>query len=115
MLNCRKRKRLKKGYNVVDIFISLCYNILRNKRNNYMNSVTLNVPHFSKVKWHNEDLTYIIGENGVGKTLLMNEMMAWCDSKDYAYAHYYAPSALSEANDLIDNSDDVNHQRTAFF
>lgn len=60
------------------------------------------------VAWNNNDRTYIIGYNGTGKTLLLNEMRAWCDEKNYTHVSYDAVTALSEAAWYIDNaSDDV--------
>lgn len=60
------------------------------------------------VAWNNNDVTYIIGHNGSGKTLLLNEMRVWCDEKKYTYVFYDAETALSEADWYIDNaSDDV--------
>lgn len=65
------------------------------------------IPYLNKkVAWNNGDRTYIIGYNGSGKTLLMGEMMTWCDYNNYGYIHYDAVTALSEAQDLINNSSD---------
>lgn len=67
----------------------------------------LNIPYINeKVQWNNGDLTYIVGANGSGKTLLMEAMMDWCDDMGYTYAHYDAISALSEAKYLIDQATD---------
>jgi ABC-type Mn2+/Zn2+ transport system ATPase subunit len=60
------------------------------------------------VDWNNGNRTYIIGYNGSGKTLLLKEMMKWCDTKGYGYAHYDAVTALSEAEYYIANASDEN-------
>jgi ABC-type transport system involved in cytochrome c biogenesis ATPase subunit len=62
----------------------------------------LNTP----VDWNNGERTYIIGLNGSGKTLLLNEMMQWCEDNNYSYNHYYAMSALQEAPYYIANAKD---------
>jgi predicted ATP-binding protein involved in virulence len=60
----------------------------------------------TKVDWNNNNRTYIIGYNGTGKTLLLNEMMAWCESKGFEYIHYDSVYALSEAPILLDAASD---------
>ncbi len=69
---------------------------------------TFDVPHFAKITWHHEDVTYIIGPNGVGKTLLLNEMMDYCDRNGINYNHYDAITALRHADFLINDSDDMD-------
>lgn len=65
------------------------------------------VPFIDKsVLWHNEDATLVIGMNGAGKTLLLGEMMAWCDKSGISYNHYNAMEALYDAEFLINDSDD---------
>lgn len=71
-------------------------------------SVVMTVPHFGDVEWHQEDATYVIGANGVGKTLLLNEMMGYCDKKGISYNHYDAITALHHADFLIEESDDID-------
>jgi len=60
------------------------------------------------VTWNNGNRTYIIGYNGTGKTLLLNEMRAWCDGKGYDYVSYDAVTALGEAEYYIENASDEN-------
>jgi predicted ATPase len=68
---------------------------------------TFTVPYFEKdVLWHDEDYTVVIGANGVGKTLLLNEMMKYCDKAGISYNHYNAIEALQDAPFLIDESED---------
>ena len=66
----------------------------------------ISVPHFQSVKWYHKDITTIIGGNGTGKTLLLHEMMRWCDKKGINYVHYDAITALYLAEELIYDSDD---------
>ncbi len=65
------------------------------------------VPHLNKqVLWNNGDRTYIVGANGVGKTLLLESMMTWCEEMGYNYNHYDAMTAMSEAPFLIQKTSD---------
>lgn len=67
----------------------------------------ITIPKINKdIAWENGDYTFIIGQNGTGKTLLMNGMMEWCDSNNVEYIHYDALTALSYAKQLIDESED---------
>lgn len=67
----------------------------------------------TEIAWNNRDRTYIIGYNGTGKTLLLNEMMNWCDSKGFNYNHYYSVTALDEAETLLENASDSDLQYAA--
>lgn len=70
---------------------------------------TFVVPFIEKtVLWHNEDATLVIGANGAGKTLLLGEMMKWCDIQGISYNHYNAMEALYDAEFLINESDDTD-------
>jgi predicted ATPase len=71
-------------------------------------SIILTVPHFGDVIWHQEDTTYVIGGNGTGKTLMLHEMMDHCDKKGINYNFYDAITALSLAEYLIDESEDMD-------
>lgn len=65
------------------------------------------IPFIEKtVLWHNEDVTVLIGPNGSGKTLLLGEMMSWCDARGISYNHYNAVEALYDADYLINTSSD---------
>ena len=66
------------------------------------------VPHFQSVKWYHKDITCIIGGNGTGKTLLLHEMMRWCDKNGINYAHYDAIDTFVYADELIHDSDDMD-------
>jgi len=72
-----------------------------------MKKVTMTIPFVDKtIDWNNTEDTYIVGSNGAGKTLLMNEMIKWCKQNDYTFIQYNATSALSEAEYEIDNASD---------
>jgi len=72
-----------------------------------LKQIHLTLPYLeTEVAWNNNDRTYIIGTNGSGKTLLLNEMKAWCDTKQYNYVSYYAAYALEEAAYYIENASD---------
>jgi len=58
----------------------------------------------SKLLWTNKDITYLVGQNGSGKTLTIMQMAAWCESKGYSYVVYDAMTALYEAPELIENA-----------
>lgn len=72
-----------------------------------MKPINLVIPHIeTKVEWKNEDLTNIIGMNGSGKTLLLEEMMRYCDEHGMTYTHYNALTALSEARHILEHGND---------
>jgi len=74
-----------------------------------MKKILFNLPEFlpsNKVLWRNTDYTFIVGMNGVGKTFLLNQMIAWSTHKNYSYAHYDSDTALNIVDDLIDSTSD---------
>ena len=72
--------------------------------------VQFNLPEFlpmKKVNWNNNNITYIVGINGVGKTILMQQMMRWCESKNYTHNFYDSMEHYPESkivDNMIDNS-----------
>jgi len=67
----------------------------------------IDIPFIDKsVNWYDGDYTIIIGSNGTGKTLLIDSMIQWCETKEYKYAHYDVETALEESHSLINESDD---------
>lgn len=68
---------------------------------------TFKIPYLEKeVDWYMRDDTYVIGYNGSGKTLLLKEMMKWCDDHGYDYIHYDAIYALDEFEYYLEGNDD---------
>lgn len=60
------------------------------------------------IEWYNMNITYIIGSNGTGKTLLINQMKEWCNNNQYNYNAYDATVALTEAYYLIQHASDID-------
>lgn len=86
-----------------DMFFDIDNNQLKkNKKQVHFTLPYLGTP----VAWNNTNRTYIIGLNGSGKTLLLNEMRTWCDKKSYTHISYNSVTALSEAEWYIENATD---------
>lgn len=62
----------------------------------------------SPIVWHNTNNTYIIGSNGTGKSMLINQMKEWCNNNQYNYNAYDATVALTEAYYLIQHASDID-------
>ena len=60
------------------------------------------------IEWYNRNITYIIGSNGTGKTMLINQMKEWCNNNQYNYNAYDATVALQEAHYLIQYASDID-------
>ncbi len=60
------------------------------------------------IEWYNMNITYIIGINGTGKTMLINQMKEWCNNNQYNYNAYDATVALTEAYYLIQHASDID-------
>lgn len=60
------------------------------------------------IKWYNRNITYIIGSNGTGKTMLINQMKEWCNNNQYNYNAYDATVALQEASYFINHASDID-------
>lgn len=60
------------------------------------------------IEWYNMNITYIIGSNGTGKTMLINQMKEWCNNNQYNYNAYDATVALTEAYYLIQHASDID-------
>ena len=60
------------------------------------------------IEWYNMNITYIIGSNGTGKTMLINQMKEWCNNNQYNYNAYDATVALQEAHYLIEHASDID-------
>ena len=60
------------------------------------------------IEWYNTNITYIIGSNGTGKTMLINQMKEWCNNNQYNYNAYDATVALQEAHYLIEHASDID-------
>ncbi len=60
------------------------------------------------IEWYNRNITYIIGSNGTGKTMLINQMKEWCNNNQYNYNAYDATVALTEAYYLIQHASDID-------
>ena len=60
------------------------------------------------IEWYNRNITYIIGSNGTGKTMLINQMKEWCNNNQYNYNAYDATVALQEAHYLIEHASDID-------
>lgn len=60
------------------------------------------------IEWHDKNITYIIGSNGTGKTLLINQMKEWCNNNQYNYNAYDATVALQEASYFINHASDID-------
>ena len=41
------------------------------------------------IEWYNMNITYIVGSNGTGKTMLINQMKEWCNNNQYNYNESY--------------------------
>lgn len=72
-----------------------------------MKPVKLTIPYIDReVEWHNGNLTNIIGMNGAGKTLLLQEMMDYCDTNGITYVTYNAITALNDAKYILEYGND---------
>lgn len=60
------------------------------------------------IEWYNMNITYIVGSNGTGKTMLINQMKEWCNNNQYNYNAYDATVALTEAYYLIQHASDID-------
>ena len=60
------------------------------------------------IVWHDKNITYIIGSNGTGKTMLINQMKEWCNNNQYNYNKYDAMTALTEASYFINHASDID-------
>lgn len=60
------------------------------------------------IEWYNRNITYIIGSNGTGKTMLINQMKEWCNNNQYNYNKYDAMTALTEAHYFINHASDID-------
>ena len=60
------------------------------------------------IEWYNRNITYIIGSNGTGKTMLINQMKEWCNNNQYNYNAYDATVALQGAHYLIQHASDID-------
>lgn len=60
------------------------------------------------IEWYNRNITYIIGSNGTGKSMLINQMKEWCNNNQYNYNAYDAMTALTEAYYLIQHASDID-------
>ena len=60
------------------------------------------------IEWYNRNITYIIGSNGTGKTMLINQMKEWCNNNQYNYNVYDATVALQQAHYLIEHASDID-------
>ena len=60
------------------------------------------------IEWYNRNITYIIGSNGTGKTMLINQMKEWCNNNQYNYNAYDATVALQEASYFINHASDID-------
>lgn len=60
------------------------------------------------IEWYNRNITYIIGSNGTGKTMLINQMKEWCNNNQYNYNAYDATVALQEAHYFINHASDID-------
>ena len=74
-----------------------------------MQSQTFNLPIIATpIEWYNMNITYIIGSNGTGKTMLIDQMKEWCNNNQYNYNAYDATVALTEAYYLIQHASDID-------
>lgn len=60
------------------------------------------------IEWHDKNITYIIGSNGTGKTMLIDHMKEWCNNNQYNYNAYDATVALQEASYFINHASDID-------
>ena len=60
------------------------------------------------IEWYNRNITYIIGSNGTGKSMLINQMKEWCNNNQYNYNAYDATVALQEASYFINHASDID-------
>lgn len=60
------------------------------------------------IEWHDKNITYIIGSNGTGKTMLIDQMKEWCNNNQYNYNAYDATVALQEASYFINHASDID-------
>ena len=60
------------------------------------------------IEWHDKNITYIIGSNGTGKTMLIDHMKEWCNNNQYNYNAYDATVALTEASYFINHASDID-------
>lgn len=60
------------------------------------------------IVWHDKNITYIIGSNGTGKSMLINQMKEWCNNNQYNYNKYDATTALTEASYFINHASDID-------
>ena len=60
------------------------------------------------IEWHDKNITYIIGSNGTGKTMLIDHMKEWCNNNQYNYNAYDATVALQEAHYFINHASDID-------